>query len=302
MSSLSVGTAAFSGFSIIAKRPWLLLAWALMFLGAFILVAIIFGILAAISGIGAFAGMTPEAARDPAAMAAMFMPLIPAYIVMLLLMMFVGSVFTAAVYRAVIEPGKVGFAYTQIGGDELRQFGASLAIGIPMMIAYIIVGLVFALLGGLVGAVTAPAFGALIVVVGVFAVMTFLMVRFSLAGPQTFGDHRLNLTGTWALTRGHFWSIFAAYLIPGLVLFGIFVAIFVIIIAFIAGTVGISAIQNLESNPGAVAGAALGMIGILLLFYFVVYPLLMVLSMTATSAPPASVYKQLAQKGPEAVF
>lgn len=54
----------------------------------------------------------------------------------------------------------------------------------------------------------------LVSALGVFVFLIWLAVRLSLASPLTFDTRRVRVFGSFALTRGRFWSLLGAYLLP----------------------------------------------------------------------------------------
>jgi hypothetical protein len=56
-------------------------------------------------------------------------------------------------------------------------------------------------------------FVSLIPILGALALWIFVGVRLSLASPLTFATRRINLFGSWRLTRGIFWPMLGAYLV-----------------------------------------------------------------------------------------
>ena len=302
MPGFSVGTAAFSGFSVLARRPWLILVWGAVLLAAMFAALVIFFILALMFGAGQMAEFTASGPAAAAAAPAMVEHLIVPYLVFLLLTLMIGAVFTTAVYRAILDPGHIGPAYLRFGAHELRQMAVVLGIGIPMFIAYVVVTVVFGVIGFLVSKLIGAPLGALVSLAGVVSVLTFLMVRLSLIGPQTFDEGKINLRGSWAMTRGKFWPLLAAYILPLLVIFGVTILI-AVVVALVAGSdIGARGLRPGQIDPSALKGAAAGLIGFVLFFYFVVYPVYLAFINALMSAPPASVYKQLAHTGPETVF
>ena len=81
-------------------------------------------------------------------------------------------------------------------------------------------------------------------VIGVFAVLAiggvfcFLSVRFSLAPALTFHTRRVNLFGSWALTRGRFWPIAGTYLLTFALTIVVLMLTYLVTIATVAVITG----------------------------------------------------------------
>ncbi len=126
MAALSVMECATEGFSLIRRRPWAfvgsILFWLVLGVGPFLI---------------AIAGMAPKFVdlissmrdvrdeHDPVALQRILdfefglWSVIGPWFIWLLV---VGTVLYAAVYRAILEPGKGAFAYLRLGMDEVRLF------------------------------------------------------------------------------------------------------------------------------------------------------------------------------------
>ena len=109
-----------------------------------------------------------------------------------------------------------------------------------------------------VGSMPAGSLGIVIVVAVmalIFIPLAVVAVRLSLAGPMTFAQRRVRLTGSWALTRGRFWSMFGAYLLAGVLitLAAVLLMIVCCVIAFMLG--GIAGVRGLFFPDASSLGA-----------------------------------------------
>jgi hypothetical protein len=212
MGEVSIQDAAFTGFRVVRQHPRALAVWALYALVlslafAVILVGLMGPDLATIMAMGARPPVNPEAAM------AILGRVAPGYFLFLAVALGFNSVLGAAMIRAVLRPSESRFGFLRLGADELRQLG--LAVVTFLLFFGVYLGLIVAItfLGVIVGLglkVTAGAaivFGILIVLVA----MAFLAVRLSLAPALTFDTRRINLLGSWAMTRGRFWRLFGTY-------------------------------------------------------------------------------------------
>ncbi|MFI4976881.1 MAG: hypothetical protein ACHP84_20295 [Caulobacterales bacterium] len=222
MSDFSVTEAAFTGMRIVRARPRAVAVWA-----AFQLVTSL--------GLGVYTTVTAGPAlmqaqtfgvatpASPAAVLALYRTLLPFYAVLTLFSLAVYPVLYAAMNRAVLRPADDGFGYLRVGADEWRQLLLMLLYILVFLAAYIailvgavIVGVVVSLIASRGGVVAGDAAGALVIVIAVVAaicVLGFLAVRLSLASALTFATRRVNLFGSWTMTRGRFWRMLGAYLL-----------------------------------------------------------------------------------------
>jgi hypothetical protein len=58
---------------------------------------------------------------------------------------------------------------------------------------------------------------ALLLMLVLFCGGIFIWVRLSLTLPITFATARIGIDRSWALTRGHFWTLFVAFLVVGII-------------------------------------------------------------------------------------
>ncbi|MEI9891311.1 MAG: hypothetical protein WDN45_12940 [Caulobacteraceae bacterium] len=80
----------------------------------------------------------------------------------------------------------------------------------------------------------------LLIGIAVCCAAIYGFVRLSLASPLTFDTRKVDLFGSWALTRGRFWKMLGTYLlVVGLALvIGLLVMIITIAVAAVLGGLG----------------------------------------------------------------
>lgn len=211
--SFSATEAAFEGFRLIGRRPASLVLWSLFVLvscaamiGLFLVVA-----WSALADLG----LKAEEVMVPADVLRSIAPLGLAVALIVPLALLMNGVLLAALYRAVLQPGKVGFGYLRLGGDELRQV---VVILLQFLMAAVFVAVPTAALAWLhAGDFDGLGPGRWLAIVltglGVLGLYLWTGVRLSLAGPMTLAAGRVRFFRSWALTRGRFWPLFAMYLL-----------------------------------------------------------------------------------------
>ena len=250
MAEFSASDVALTGFRIVRERPRVLAIW--------IVVQIVIQLAMTVAMIQlagpalsrfAFGGTPPS--RDPAQAMAILQQLGPFYLLILVFSLVFYPIVFSTMNRAVLRPEEEGFGYIRFGADELRQIGLFLLIfvlGIGVYIAFIIaMVVVFAAVGAVVGlrataSGTAASMGVgIIAAVLLIAGWIYLWVRLSLASPLTFASRRVDLFGSWRLTRGRFWPMFGAYLVATILAIVVSLLTFIIssaISAVVGGGVG----------------------------------------------------------------
>ncbi len=181
--------------------------------------------------------LMPTMARQMAEMqngspppAAFFGMMLPLYLFMLVLVL----VLTAASMRTILRPEESRFAGLRFGMDELRLLGLILLL----MIGFSIIATIGIIVVGLIGGVLAVAAGgsgavALLVILPMLALyggLLFLAVRLSLVSALTVLRRKVVIGESWRLTKGHFWRLFGAFFVLGVmlaVLYGVVAAIIV---------------------------------------------------------------------------
>jgi len=229
MTDFSIGDALGSGFGLMGRRPFSVLAWGLVYilLGMVLPVGLMMGMVGS-DFVSYFANLHYHAS-DPQDFARMMMPMNGRIMlinpIMQLTSLVVQAVLTAAVFRATLEPRNRGLAYLGLGGREWWLMVLNFAARV--LVVLLIVGM--ALAGGALALGLNAVFeaqhvdkGARIlayVVIGVVLLALFfgILVRFSMAAVMTFAERRFRLFESWSLTRRHGWKLFALALLLVLV-------------------------------------------------------------------------------------
>jgi hypothetical protein len=201
MAAFSPTEAAFEGFRLTREQPRVVAVWAMVFA--------LFSLVSAwlmISTIGPQFPALQAASQNPAGLAeADAVKILPFYALVLPVVLVFWSVLICAVYRAVLRPGESGPGRLRFGADELRMIALTVILFLLVFMAMVVIALVTSTAGAAAGPVT----GLFMAGGAVFAV--WVGIRLSLAAPMTFVTGELHLFRAWALTRGQFWPLAAAY-------------------------------------------------------------------------------------------
>lgn len=239
----SATNAAFEGFRLAGRHPFLMLFWTVAFTVAIVVLVATTLLILLPPEIwrGLLAGNAAAAAAHLDVNPIMFAVAFPVLFAAVLLL---SAVTNTATYRAILQPKARGLGYLAIGGDEGRQMLLSLLIMLVMILGMI--GLFVLAPMGL--ALTPRPYRALAgVLAGITAAFLLIWVstRLSLAAVQTFVERRVTLFGSWKLTRGRFWPLLGMWLLA---------FVLAIIVSLVA-----TAVSYL---PGFVAGAPLPSFGL----------------------------------------
>jgi len=238
MADFSISDVAFTGFRVIRERPKALAVWVVIqvILAVAMLLLMAQTMAPAMSQLQQATGPHPDPNKTLAAMA----KLIPFYLLAALFSLLVYPVIYAAMNRAVLQPSNDRFAYLRLGADELRQLGLMLLYGLIMFGLYMATAIASAIIMVIVGMVAGSGgkpsvvvftLMPMVILLVVAAVMAFFGVRFCLASPLTFATRKIDLFGSWTLTKGRFWPIFGTLVVVFCVSLALYVLIGVIAVA-----------------------------------------------------------------------
>lgn len=175
--------------------------------------------------------MSATAESDPQAVLAAMKPLMQMYAVLLPLVLLYYGVLYGAVNRMMLRPSDKRMAYFALGADELRQIALMILTFLVFLGVYIagVIGVVaLVAVAAMVGKAFAPLAGIVSGLV-LFGFMIVLLVRLSLASAQTFATRKINVFGSWALTRGKFWPMLGAYILAFILMVITYAAVFAIL-------------------------------------------------------------------------
>jgi hypothetical protein len=231
MEQFSISDAAFAGFRFVRENPKTVAIWA----GLSLAVSAVGG-LAMVSLAGPamtqFMALSQGGSKDPAAALALMGQLAPFYGVMMLFSFVFYAVLYAMMSRAVLRPQDEGFAYLRLGRDEVRQFLLFLLavlIGTAAYVAFILVVVIVGVAAGMMlGKGLAAGLVAMLIGLTALSGWIYVWVRLSLASPLTFDRGRVDLFGSWKLTRGRFWPLFGCYLLVVVLVVVVLILIMVI--------------------------------------------------------------------------
>jgi hypothetical protein len=225
MNRFSASDAALEGFRLTRERPGTIATW----IGIYAVGLVIIGWLM-------LASLDPhlmELARkggfsqdDLEQISGMLADSMPAFLLVLVMVVALTSVLTAGIFRIVLRPEEKGFAHLRLGADELRLTAVNLvlfAIGMVCLTAGILAVTLAEQSGSSIGLVAAVVVALLTIWVG---------VRLCLATPMTFATRKIAIGPAWELTRGRFFPLFGM-----IVLAGIFYIMIVLLVNIIVAAV-----------------------------------------------------------------
>lgn len=216
---LSISSIVAGSFAFVRAHLPIVAVWCIVYMVGGLLMSIVAQPITAMA-MTAVPGAAPQL---PPGFAGAFFAM---YVVMILMFITLFS----AVFRAVLRPEESRAAYLRLGMTELRLLGLMLMILIGMFVAMIVVGLVLGIVVGifaaLIGSPSAIYLLLVVLYLGIFSVMAWLMIRLSPAGPLTVLRDKIVIAEAWRLSRGHFWTLFGGYLVVVLAIFITFAIFF----------------------------------------------------------------------------
>lgn len=292
MSDFSATDVAFTGFGFARQHLRTMGIWA----GVQLLVTIVLGALMLTllgPAMADLQGLGQGARTDPLQALAAVRRLMPFYGLMILFALAFYPILYAAMNRAVLQPEDDRFGYLRLGADEGRQ--------LLLMLLWIVVGIGLELCLGIVIAVPSllfalvarpftgvgVAFGCVVGVGG----LIYIVVRLSLGSALTFERERVDLFGSWALTRDKFWKMFGAYVLAFVMAFiiGIIGGIFSVALSAAAG--GGIGLSTMFVRPPVTTMA--GLFALPSLFGMLISALITPLTWALIMMPAPAIYRHL---------
>lgn len=278
MNRFSASDAALEGFRLTRERPGTILGWALIYAVGLLIIGWI--MLASLDPHLVEVASKRNLTRDDLeAISDMLEHSLPAFVLVLLLVVTLTSVITAGIFRVVLRPEERGFLRLRFARDEMRLTGVNLllfAIGMICLVTGILAISIGQQTGSIIGMITT-------VVVGVLTV--WLGVRLCLVTPMTFATGKIAIGPAWELSRGRFWPLLGMIVLA--VIFYIMVLVLMSII--VAAVVGLAGGQDALADPATLTPVAWIALLVSLAFQFV----LQVLQIVMIYGPFAVAYQQL---------
>jgi len=291
---IAITDAAFIGFRIARERPMVLVYWAAFYL-LFTVATVV--ILIGMAGPALMALQTMDQANpDPTEALALFGKVAPAFLVLLPLAFLYYGVMYAAVSRAVLDPADDRMGYLRFGQQELRQALLMFLLMLLFFVAYLALLIVGAIFVGLtaMGGEALAGFGVALMFLVVFSGMIFLLVKFSLASPQTYAEGKLNLFGSWRLSKGRFWPMLGAYLLASILTIIVYLltaGIFYAVVAVVGGMEMAGKIMTPDMSSYATFLTPLS------ITYYVVTAIVTAMTTLIWVGPTAEIYRQITSGG-----
>jgi hypothetical protein len=166
-------------------------------------------------------------------------------------------------------------------------------------LAFLVIGLLLlAILGTALGGSGVAVALAILLPVAICG-FVYVGVRFSLATPMTFATGRINLFGSWTMTRGRFWPLLGTYVLA-LALSLVVGALTFVIAALIVGIIG-GGFGGIAAMMQADISSVASVLTPAQLVYLAITSIGAALGAPITMCPPAAIYRSLTGGGPGAV-
>ncbi len=287
---------AFEGFRIVRQRPSVLLFWGLLSL---ICGGIAMYLTISAGGPSLQDIMNAVNSKNTAAIIAVQSKFISVTLLSIPFSLIMQALVSNAIFRQVLSGEAGRFGGLGLGKDELRQI--VVVILFQVMTSLILMACLAAasLVGAALMAVLGQAGVALALMLGT-GVFLWLVARLSLVPVQSFDQKRINLLGSWELTKGQTSKLFIGYVIAlvlSVIVYFLCVAVIAAcVVAFNGGNAAaLNPLQDITSL-GAKAFENPVVVTFAVAMNFLVAPLLLAISIGA----PAAAYKTLSGKAPSA--
>lgn len=277
MIKFSASEAALEGFRLTRERPGTIFGWGVVYAVCMFLI----GRLMLVSLDPELIALTRSKDIDQAdieRVSNLLAQSLPAFLLVLVLVVALLSCLMGGIYRLVLRPGEKGFLHLRFGKDELRLTGVNLllfAIGMFCLTAEI-------------AAVSAAQQGSGVAGIAALVLLVasvWVGVRLILATPMTFAEHRFAIGDAWRATRGKFWPLLGMILLAVIFYVMVWLLISIIGAALIGLAGGAGALENIRGLSGpAIIGVAL---------YLALQLILQVIQLVMLYAPFGVAYQQV---------
>ncbi|MDI7774602.1 hypothetical protein [Asticcacaulis sp. EMRT-3] len=282
---------AFEGFRIIRERPKLIAFWgAVALLGNAVILLLMVGMAGpAFMSFYKLLGQHP----DPVLAATLSEQIAPAFLACLPVYVVMSAILTCAICRVVLGETDSRFGFLSFGLREL------VVAGVELIMLVIRSGVVMGclLLGGIAAQIlsgVSPEASSLCLILSMLAavgLVLWMSLRLSLNVAHSFDTGRLDIFGSYSLTKDLFWPLFTGYATAfGLSLVVMFLCNMVIeailVFGFGASAKGNVAVPDLSSLH---AFLTIGNIAEIVLTYGILSPLIAAILMGA----PVAAYKKI---------
>jgi len=158
-----------------------------------------------------------------------------------------------AVYRAVLFPEDRRFFYLRLSGRELWLGLVMLVLLVMAFLLLLVVMVPTGILIGLVSALGREAPGVQLLAVPVmfaaFAGVIWVLLRLSLAPPQSFAERGFRLYESWDLTRGQAGKMFLVVLAFVVLLWLAEIILGAVVLGMVGGFAGLQALETWARRP-----------------------------------------------------
>ena len=237
MASFSIGEAYGAGFGLVARKPFQVLVWGIVYSALNLLPVLLMFWFVGPDMIKAWGELIANAAAngDPEAGMESFvqtMSRVQSFEALgWLTSLLATAIINAAIFRTMLRPSDGGFMHLKLGMDELWQGLIYLVACILIAIFAVLVVLASVAIGGIVyfagEAVGSPlggwikVLGLIATVIACFTTIVWICLRFSMAAPATFDTRTFQLFESWSLTKGHSLPLLALALLLGVTIIAI---------------------------------------------------------------------------------